>query len=93
MTNYEKSVKYNVLLNKRSRAFLNGLDNFAYSNLLTKILGLENEPRPTGCVKLSVKNAYRIRWAFYRVLYTIDDKEHSVFVYEIAHRKEAYKKH
>jgi len=92
MTDYEKSNKYNVLLNKRSRAFLNGLDNFSYSNLLSKILDLEKEPRPTGCVKLSVQNAYRIRWTFYRVLYTVDDKEHNVFVYEISKRKDAYKK-
>jgi mRNA interferase RelE/StbE len=92
MTNIEPNFKYQVLVNKRSREFLNKLDKFAYKNILDKILSLENESRPTGSIKLAIKDAYRIRWSVFRILYTIDDNSKMIFVYDIEHRKNVYKK-
>jgi mRNA interferase RelE/StbE len=92
MTGREVKAMYKVLVNKKSRDFLNKLDEFVYKSILAKIFSLEDEPRPTGSIKLSVKNGYRIRWTVYRILYTIDDNEKAVFVYDINHRKDIYKK-
>ncbi|HEY1269284.1 MAG TPA: type II toxin-antitoxin system RelE/ParE family toxin [Candidatus Binatia bacterium] len=36
-------------------------------------------------------DGYRLRVGDYRVLYTIDDETKRVFVYSIAHRREAYR--
>ena len=92
MTNSEKATKYQVLVNKRSREFLNKLDKLAYNNILGKILSLEDDSRPTGCIKLSIQDAYRIRWSVYRILYTIDDNNKIILVYDIEHRKNVYRK-
>jgi len=92
MTNSEEKTNYQVLINKRSRNFLNQLDNYPYNKILDKIMDLEKEPRPTGCIKLAVKEGYRIKWSIYRILFTINDKEKIIYIYEIAHRKEIYKK-
>lgn len=45
-----------------------------------------------GCTKLSVNKGYRIRHGNFRVLYVIDDLEKTVLIYDISHRKDAYKK-
>jgi mRNA interferase RelE/StbE len=92
MIDNEQKTKYQVLVNKRSREFLNHLDKLAYKNILGKILSLENESRPTGCIKLAIKDAYRIRWSVYRILYTIDDLKKTILIYDIEHRKNVYRK-
>ncbi|MBM2815385.1 MAG: Plasmid stabilization system protein [Ignavibacteria bacterium] len=92
MTDNEEKIKYQVLVNKKSREFLNKLDKLAYTNILSKMVSLEDESRPTGCIKLAIKDAYRIRWSVYRLLYTIDDDNKIISVYDIAHRKDVYKK-
>jgi mRNA interferase RelE/StbE len=91
MISNEKTTKYQVLVNKRSREFLSSLDKIAYKNILNKILSLADEARPTGSIKLAIKDAYRIRWAVYRILYTIDDKNNIISVFDIGHRKDVYK--
>lgn len=92
MTDNAEKAKYQVLVNKKSREFLNQLDKLAYKNILGKILSLEDESRPTGSIKLAIKDAFRIRWGVYRILYTIDDKDKRILVYDIDHRKDVYKK-
>mgnify|MGYP006285793813 CR=1 FL=1 len=71
--------------------FLDKLNDSEYDLLIEKILKLENDPRPPGCVKLNTKNAYRIRRGNYRVLFTINDLGQKVTIYKISHRKDAYK--
>ena len=48
-------------------------------------------PRPEGAKKLKGEEAFRIRVADYRVIYTIDDIIKIVDVQRIRHRKDAYK--
>ena len=58
-----------------------------------RILGLAEEPRPPGCVKLSGhEELYRARQGPYRIVYTIEDDRLVVIVIRIADRKEAYSK-
>jgi mRNA interferase RelE/StbE len=52
---------------------------------------LSNDPRHSGCVKLSgEENLWRIRGQ-YRVIYTINDNRLAVLVVRVAHRKDAYR--
>ena len=56
------------------------------------ITDLKNNPRPPSCVKLAgSQSSYRIRAGDYRILYEISDKDLSVAIYRIRHRKEVYR--
>lgn len=56
------------------------------------ILALADEPRPSGCLKLSGKlHLWRIRAGDYRVVYEVRDKELIVVVVSVAHRRDVYR--
>ncbi|HZL13262.1 MAG TPA: type II toxin-antitoxin system RelE/ParE family toxin [Verrucomicrobiae bacterium] len=55
------------------------------------MLALENSPRPSNVVKLSGREAWRIRVGDYRILYTIDDVKRQIVVFAIGHRREIYR--
>ena len=58
-----------------------------------RILALADEPRPSGCVKLSgVEPLYRVRQGPYRIVYAIEDDQLVIVVIRIADRKEAYRR-
>jgi mRNA interferase RelE/StbE len=52
---------------------------------------LAQTPRPPGAIKLQGESGYRIRVGAYRILYDIDDKEQTVVVYRVKHRREVYR--
>lgn len=60
-------------------------------NILKKIKALAEDPRPRWAEKLTGKESYRISMGDYRILYTIDDEKHQVFVHDIGHRKGIYR--
>ena len=59
--------------------------------ILNKIEGLGNDPRPIGCEKLSGDEKYRIRQGRYRIIYSVQDKELTVWVVKVGHRKDIYR--
>ena len=67
------------------------LPNAFHKRIAAKIVGLGDNPRPSGCKKLSGTDGYRIRIGNYRVVYTIDDKAALVTVVGIGHRREVYR--
>jgi len=58
--------------------------------ILKKIEALGNGPRPSGCEKLTGKNRYRIRQGRYRIVYSVQDSELTVWIFKVSHRKDAY---
>lgn len=48
-------------------------------------------PRPSGCLKLTGRNGWRIRGGDYRIIYEIDDKQEMVTVLHIGHRRDVYR--
>lgn len=62
-----------------------------HKRISEKILPLDPNPRPPGSKKLQGEEGYRFRIGDYRALYTIDDQTKHVFVYSVAHRREAYR--
>ncbi|MBM3334557.1 type II toxin-antitoxin system RelE/ParE family toxin [Candidatus Sumerlaeota bacterium] len=50
------------------------------------IRSLAKEPRPPGSKKLSGQERYRIRQGRYRIVYSIQDNERSVWVVKVGHR-------
>jgi mRNA interferase RelE/StbE len=59
---------------------------------IIKLVGsLAENPRPTGCEKLTGQERYRVRQGRYRIVYSIEDSELTVWVVKAAHRKDVYR--
>jgi mRNA interferase RelE/StbE len=58
--------------------------------LIAKIRRLAQEPRPSGCEKLSGDEKYRLRQGDYRILYSVDDTDSTVVVVKLGHRRDVY---
>jgi len=59
--------------------------------ILKRIKMLEENPRPEGSTKLSGQERYRLRQGRYRIVYSIQDYELTVWVVKIGHRKDIYR--
>jgi len=59
--------------------------------ILHRIEALATDPRPAGSVKLTGQERYRIRQGRYRIVYSIQDKQLTVWIVKVAHRKDIYR--
>jgi mRNA interferase RelE/StbE len=59
--------------------------------VLRRIRSLERDPRPLGCQKLTGQERYRIRQGRYRIVYSIQDRELTVWIVKVGHRKDIYR--
>lgn len=59
--------------------------------ILKRIGELADNPRPSGCEKLTGQERYRLRQGRYRIVYSIQDDELTVWVVKVAHRKDIYR--
>jgi len=57
-----------------------------------RIKKLSENSRPYGYRKLENSNFYRIRVGDYRVIYQINDKDLSILIVRIGHRREIYRR-
>jgi len=60
--------------------------------VVSRIAELALDPRPVGSEKLpGHEDRYRIRQGDYRIVYAVDDRERSVVVFKVGHRKDVYR--
>jgi mRNA interferase RelE/StbE len=59
--------------------------------ILNRIKTLEDNPRPIGCEKLTGQEKYRLRKRRYRIVYSIQKDELTVWVVKVGHRKDIYR--
>lgn len=59
--------------------------------ILRRIKMLIDNPRPSSCEKLTDRGIYRLRQGDYRIVYSIQDQELTVFVVKVAHRRNDYR--
>jgi mRNA interferase RelE/StbE len=59
--------------------------------ILDRIETLSENPRPPGCEKLTGQQRYRLRQGRYRILYSIQDDELTVWVVKVGHRRDIYR--
>jgi len=59
--------------------------------ILNRIEALAKDPRPDGCEKLTGQERYRLRQGRYRIVYSIQDDELTVWVVKVGHRKDIYR--
>ena len=84
--------KYKVVITTSIQKYLNKLPDALADKLENAMIKLEENPRPNGSEKMSVKSAYRFRVGDYRIIYTIEDKILLVTVIDAGHRREVYRK-
>jgi mRNA interferase RelE/StbE len=85
-------MSYQILIRRPAEKEIADLPPKIRSRIAEKIRTLADEPRPTGCKKLSGEDrAWRIRIGDYRVVYEIDDAIKHVEVRVVAHRKDVYR--
>lgn len=85
MASYELTFKKSVA--KDLRAF----PKQDVKRIMQRIQALANDPRPTGCEKLSGQERYRIRQGVYRIVYEIEDTRLVVLIVKVGHRRDVYR--
>ena len=58
--------------------------------ILRRIRALSENPRPSGCEKLTGRERYRVRQGRYRIVYSIEDAVLTVWIVKVGHRKDVY---
>ena len=82
---------FDVFLKPKATKDLDKLDKKFFNSVLTKINELKTNPFPTGAIKLTDSEVYRIRVGSFRIIYEIffDNKE--IYISRVINRKDAYK--
>ena len=70
---------------------LNKIPKTDLRKILQKISSLSEQPRPHGCEKLTGQERYRLRQGRYRIVYSIQENELTVWIVKIGHRKDIYR--
>ncbi len=82
--------EYEIFFKESVRKDLRKVPKSNLKKILSRIKKLKNNPRPIGCEKLSVQELYRVRQGKYRIVYSIQDNELTVWVIKVGHRKNVY---
>ena len=83
--------EYEILFKKSVQKDLNAIPKKDLKKILDRIELLSEDPRPPGCEKLTGQQRYRLRQGRYRILYSIQDDELTIWVVKVAHRKDVYR--
>lgn len=84
-------MSYSVRLHRAVIKYLATLPKGLYERIKRVIAELAQEPRPTGCLKMSGAQRWRIRVGDYRIIYEIDDEARVVSIERVAHRRDVYR--
>ena len=84
-------MRYRVILPKSVQKELDRLPDEITKRILTRLAGLEANPRPPDVKKLKGRYAWRIRVGDYRVIYEIHDRVLQIVVITVGHRREIYR--
>ena len=82
---------YSIFLKDSVRKDLDSIPNNYLQRIMERIAALAENPRPFGCEKLSGQEKYRIRQGDYRIIYSIQDTQLTVWVVKVGHRREVYR--
>jgi mRNA interferase RelE/StbE len=83
--------RYSIFLKESVRKDLSDVPAQELKRIVERIGLLTDDPRPQGCEKLSGQERYRIRQGNYRIIYSIQDAELTVWVVRVGHRREIYR--
>lgn len=84
-------MSYALFILRRARKELSQITEPERREVIDSIRMLIANPRPTGCVKLTGREAWRIRVGNYRVIYEINDKNTEILVMHAGHGRDVYR--
>jgi len=82
---------YKVFFKKSVEKDFEAIPKKDLTKIITKIGRLAENPRPPGCEKLTGHDRYRLRQGRYRIVYSVQDDELTVWVIKVGHRKHVYR--
>jgi mRNA interferase RelE/StbE len=82
---------YRIFFKRSVEKDLSGIPKKNVRKILDRIRTLENDPRPPGCEKLTGQERYRLRQGLYRIVYSIQEDELTIWVVKVGHRKDVYR--
>jgi len=82
---------YKIYFKKPVEKDFNGIPKKDLKRILNRIELLAEDPRPPGCEKMTGQQRYRLRQGRYRILYSIQDDELTIWVVKVGHRKDIYR--
>jgi mRNA interferase RelE/StbE len=82
---------YKIFFKKSVEKDFNVIPKKDLKKILGRIEALAEDPRPPGCEKLTGQQRYRLRQGRYRILYSIQDDELTIWVVKVGHRKDIYR--
>lgn len=81
-----------IVFARTARKELEALPAAVVQRIVPKIAGLAHNPRPRGSKKIQgEKDLWRIRHGDYRVVYRVLDKQQTVDIVTVRHRRDAYR--
>jgi mRNA interferase RelE/StbE len=84
--------EYRVFLRRSAANELHNLPPKDLKRVVDRIKQLVLDPRPLGSEKLAGLERYRIRQGDYRIVYSVQDDEHTIWIVRIGHRRDIYEK-
>ena len=84
-------MSYTISILRRAQKELVQLPGGVYEQVRDAIRNLTHAPRPPGCMKLTARPGWRLRVGDYRLIYEIDDKNQSILILHIGHRRDIYR--
>jgi len=82
---------YKLFFKKSVQKDFDSIPKKDLKRILSRIESLSEDPRPKGCDKLTGQERYRLRQGRYRIVYSIQDDELTVWVVKVGHRKDIYR--
>jgi mRNA interferase RelE/StbE len=82
---------YKIYFKKSVQKDLSSIPKNDLKKILSRIENLGEDPRPAGCEKLTGQERYRLRQGRYRILYSIQDDELTIWIVKVGHRKNVYR--
>ncbi|WP_054033140.1 type II toxin-antitoxin system RelE family toxin [Desulfatitalea tepidiphila] len=70
---------------------LKGIPKKDLKKILAPFEAIGNDPRPIGGEKLAGHELFRVRQGTYRILYSKQDNELTIWIIKVGHRKEVYR--
>jgi mRNA interferase RelE/StbE len=61
------------------------------NRILDRINKLSENPRPSGSEKLTGQERFRVRQGLYRIVYSIQDNDLTIWIVNVGHRKDVYR--
>ena len=82
---------YKIFFKKSVQKDFDSIPKTDLKRILSRIKTLAENPHPPECKKLTGQERYRLRQGHYRIVYSIQDYELTVWVIKIGHRKDVYR--